>query len=106
MISLDGQMTPTSYNPLRYTFLILVMVIVGGSGNNWGSILGGVLIWYVWVKAGDWGPDIMAALASPFPDGGVKEHLIQSAPHMRMLVMGVILLGVLRFSPRGLLPEK
>ncbi|OWY09202.1 MULTISPECIES: branched-chain amino acid ABC transporter permease [Thioclava] len=106
MISLDGQMTPTSYNPLRYTFLILVMVIVGGSGNNWGSILGGVLIWYVWVKAGDWGPDIMGALAAPFPDGGFKDHLIQSAPHMRMLVMGIILLMVLRFSPRGLLPEK
>ncbi|KFE35353.1 branched-chain amino acid ABC transporter permease [Thioclava atlantica] len=106
MISLDGQMTPTSYNPLRYTFLILVMVIVGGSGNNWGSILGGVLIWYVWVKAGDWGPDIMSVLASPIPDGAFHDHMIRSAPHMRMLVMGVILLAVLRFSPRGLLPEK
>ncbi|KEP71501.1 branched-chain amino acid ABC transporter permease [Thioclava dalianensis] len=106
MISLDGQMTPSSYNPLRYTFLILVMVIVGGSGSNWGAILGGVLIWYVWVKAGDWGPDIMGLLASPFPDGPFKAHMIASAAHMRMLVMGVILLGVLRFSPRGLLPEK
>ena len=27
---------PNSFNPLRYTFLIWVMVIVGGSGNNWG----------------------------------------------------------------------
>ena len=106
MISLDGQMTPSSYNPLRYTFLILVMVIVGGSGSNWGSILGGVLIWYVWVKAGDWGPDMMAFLASPFPQGPFKEHMIDSAAHMRMLVMGIILLAVLRFSPRGLLPEK
>ena len=106
MISLDGQMTPSSYNPLRYTFIVLVMVIVGGSGSNWGSILGGVLIWYVWVKAGDWGPDMMAILASPFPAGPFKEHMIDSAAHMRMLVMGIILLGVLRFSPRGLLPEK
>ncbi len=106
MISLDGQMTPASYNPLRYTFLILVMVIVGGSGSNWGSVLGGILVWYLWVKAGDWGPDIMGWAASPFADGPLKDHLLNSAAHMRMLVMGIILLVVLRFSPRGLMPEK
>ena len=46
MTTMDGQFTPTSYNPLRFTFLIWVMVIVGGSGNNLGSILGGFLIWF------------------------------------------------------------
>ena len=46
LVTLDGQFTPGSYNPLRYTFLIWVMVIVGGSGNNWGAVLGGFLIWY------------------------------------------------------------
>ncbi|MGB1684486.1 MAG: branched-chain amino acid ABC transporter permease, partial [Candidatus Puniceispirillaceae bacterium] len=35
MVTLDGQFTPTSYQPLRFTFLIWVMVIAGGSGNNW-----------------------------------------------------------------------
>ena len=40
MTTLDGQFTPTSYQPLRFTFLIWVMVIVGGSGNNFGSVLG------------------------------------------------------------------
>ena len=57
LVTLDGQFTPGSYNPLRYTFLIWVMVIVGGSGNNWGAVLGGFLIWYVWVMAepaGSW----------------------------------------------------
>ncbi|MEC8263860.1 MAG: branched-chain amino acid ABC transporter permease, partial [Pseudomonadota bacterium] len=34
MVTLDGQFTPTSYQPLRFTFLIWVMVIAGGSGNN------------------------------------------------------------------------
>ena len=36
----------------------------------------------------------------------LKEHLLDSAAHMRLLTMGVILLVVLRFSPRGLIPEK
>jgi branched-chain amino acid transport system permease protein len=41
MTSMDGQLTPGTYNPLRFTFLVWVMVIVGGSGNNWGTVLGG-----------------------------------------------------------------
>ena len=40
------------------------------------------------------------------PDGDFKTHMINSAAHMRMLLMGILLLIVLRFSPRGLLPEK
>lgn len=106
MISLDGQMTPSSYNPLRYTFLIWVMVIVGGSGNNWGSVLGGVLIWFVWIKAGEWGPTLMGQIAANLGDGSFKTHLLDSAPHMRLVIMGTILLLVLRFAPRGLLPER
>ena len=39
LTTLDGQFTPTSYQPLRFTFLIWVMVIIGGSGNNWGRFL-------------------------------------------------------------------
>ena len=50
LTTLDGQFTPTSYQPLRYTFLIWVMVIVGGSGNNMGSVLGAFLIWMVWIE--------------------------------------------------------
>ncbi|MFN6979324.1 MAG: ABC transporter permease subunit, partial [Gemmobacter sp.] len=34
MTTLDGQLTPGAYQPLRFTFLVWVMVIVGGSGNN------------------------------------------------------------------------
>ena len=46
LTTLDGQFTPTGYQPLRYTFLIWVMVIVGGSGNNLGAVLGGFVIWF------------------------------------------------------------
>ena len=106
MITLDGQMIPSGYNPLRYTFLIWVMVIVGGSGNNWGAAVGGVLIWYLWIKAEVFGPELMDFLTAFLSDGALKSHLIDSAAHMRLLFMGLALLLVLRFSPRGLLPEK
>ena len=107
MTTLDGQLTPGTYQPLRYTFLIWVMVIVGGSGNNLGAVLGGFLIFYLYTKVEVWGPDFMALITSGMAeDSDLKMHLIESAAHMKLLSMGVILLLVLRFSPRGLIPEK
>ncbi|WP_422028743.1 branched-chain amino acid ABC transporter permease [Roseovarius sp.] len=107
MTTLDGQLIPTSYQPLRFTFLIWVMVIVGGSGNNFGAVLGGFLIWFLWVQVEPIGLWLMQTITSPLPDGSaLKDHLIGSAAHMRLLTMGVILILVLRFSPRGLIPEK
>ncbi|WP_435260049.1 branched-chain amino acid ABC transporter permease [Thioclava sp. FR2] len=106
MTTLDSQLTPGTYNPLRFTFLIWVMVIVGGSGNNWGSMLGGFLIWWLWVMVEPMGLWLMQTITTPMGDGWLKSHLLESAAHMRLLTMGVVLLLVLRFSPKGLMPEK
>jgi branched-chain amino acid transport system permease protein len=106
MVTLDGQLTPGTYNPLRYTFLIWVMVIVGGSGNNWGAVLGAFLIWFLWIKVEPWGNALMGFVTAGMAEGPLKTHLVESAAHMRLLTMGLILLLVLRFSPRGLLPER
>ncbi|MGV6847811.1 MAG: branched-chain amino acid ABC transporter permease [Marinibacterium sp.] len=107
MTTLDGQLTPASYQPLRFTFLIWVMVIVGGSGNNFGAVLGAFLIWFLWVQVEPMGIFLLQVLTSGMADGSpLKTHLLESAAHMRLLTMGVVLLLVLRFSPRGLIPEK
>ncbi len=106
MVTLDGLLSPNSFNPLRYTFLIWVMVIVGGSGNNWGAVLGAILIWFLWIKAEVWGPELMRLVTAPLPDGALREHLLGSAPHMRFIALGLVLLLVLRFAPRGLVPER
>lgn len=107
MTTLDGQLVPASYQPLRYTFLIWVMVIVGGSGSNFGSVLGGMLIWFLWVQVEPLGQWLLGALTAPLPEGSaLRSHLVDAAAQMRLLTMGVILLVVLRFSPRGLLPER
>ncbi len=107
LTTLDGQLTPGSYQPLRFTFLIWVMVIVGGSGNNWGSILGGFVIWFLWVEVEPMGRWLMDTITADLPeDSTLRVHLVNSAAHMRLVVMGVILLLVLRFFPRGLIPGK
>lgn len=107
MTTLDGQLTPSSYQPLRFTFLIWVMVIVGGSGNNFGAILGGFIIWFLWVQVEPFGRWLMELITSGMePGSALRDHLLASAAHMRLLSMGLIMLLMLRFSPRGLLPEK
>jgi branched-chain amino acid transport system permease protein len=106
LTSMEGQLTPGAYSPLRFTFLIWVMVIVGGSGNNWGSVLGGLLLGWLWLIVENAGPVAMGYVTMAFSDGPLKTHLIESAPHLRLVTLGVVLLLVLRFAPRGLIPEK
>ena len=107
MTTLDAQLTPASYQPLRFTFLIWVMVIVGGSGSNLGAVLGGFLVWFLWVQVEPIGLWLMQVITAPLAeDSALRLHLIESAAHMRLLTMGLFLLIMLRFSPRGLIPEK
>ena len=106
LTTLDGQFTPVSYQPLRYTFLIWIMVIVGGSGNNFGSIIGGFLIWFFWIEAEPLGLWLLSVITSHMSDTSIiKNHLLENAAHMRLMLMGFILLVTLRFSPKGLIPE-
>lgn len=106
MTTLDGQFTPTSYRPIRFTFLFLIMVIVGGSGNNIGSVVGAFIIWIFWIEAEPIGVWLMEFGTGWMDDkNSLKIHLIGNAQHMRLFFMGLVLLLVLRFSPGGILPE-
>ena len=83
------------------------MVIVGGSGNNWGALLGGFVIWFFWIEAEPIGLWLIEALTSPMEsDHWLRLHLIKNAAHTRLITMGLILLLVLRFAPQGLIPER
>ncbi|MEM8798047.1 MAG: branched-chain amino acid ABC transporter permease [Pseudomonadota bacterium] len=107
LTTLDGQFTPSSYQPLRFTFLIWIMVIVGGSGNNFGAILGGFIVWFAWVQAEPLGLWLIETITAGLDDqSDLKQHLLQNAQQMRLVTMGLILLLVLRFSPQGLIPER
>ena len=82
------------------------MAIVGGSGNNWGAVLGGFFVWFVWTQAEPAGLMAMGQLASLVGDSDpLRAHIMASAPYMRVCLMGLILLLALRFAPSGLIPE-
>ena len=107
LITQSGLFTPASFLPLRYTFLIWVMVIVGGSGNNVGSILGGFVIWFVWIEAAPASQYLIEILTAVLHDENeFKLHLIDSVPYFRYLIMGSVLLLIMRYRPKGILPEK
>ena len=107
MTTLDAQLTPGAYQPLRFTFLIWVMVIVWGSGSNLGSILGGFLVWFLWVQVEPIGYWLVDLITAPMdPESPIRLHLLDSVAQMRLLTMGLFLLLMLRFYPRGMIPEK
>lgn len=84
--------SPSSFEPLYGTFIVWVMLIVGGTGNNKGAILGAVVVWGIWA-------------ATDFITG----YLPFSAPQvaaLRILVIGVLLEVILVLRPRGLLLER
>ena len=107
LVTHDGLFTPGSYRPMRYTFLIWVMVIVGGSGNNFGAVLGGFAVWFLWIEAAPMALFVINFFTSGLAeDNAFKLHLIESVPYFRFLMMGVGLLLIMRYKPKGILPEK
>ena len=107
LVTQDGLFTPGSYRPMRYTFLIWVMVIVGGSGNNFGAILGGFVVWFLWIEAAPIALFLINFFTAGIPEtNALKAHLIESVPYFRFLMMGLGLLLIMRYRPKGILPEK
>jgi len=107
LVTQDGLFTPGSYRPMRYTFLIWVMVIVGGSGNNFGAILGGFVVWFLWIESAPIGLYLVNLTTAGLDDTHfLKVHLIESVPYFRFLMMGAGLLLIMRYRPKGILPEK
>ena len=83
---------PNSTDPLLATFLVWVMLIVGGSANNKGAILGAFLMWIVWSAS--------EILSSRLPD-----ELAIRAAYIRIFLIGLVLQLFLQKYPRGILPE-
>ena len=107
LTTLDGQFTPSSYQPLRYTFLIWIMVIIGGSGNNHGAIIGGFAIWFFWIQAEPIGIFLIELITFFLSDQNeIKLYLLNHAAYMRLLLMGLVLILALRFFPKGIIEEE
>ena len=107
LVTYDGLFTPSSYQPLRYTFLIWVMVLLGGTGNNYGAVLGGFVVWFIWIQSAPFAMVVINLFTSHLDDTSyIKAHLQNSVPYFRYLLMVLGLLLVMRYRPQGLLREQ
>jgi branched-chain amino acid transport system permease protein len=87
-----GFIAPDNYLS-SLTFQVWTMLIIGGSGNNLGAILGGVVVWAIWSASG-------MAIGSIFP----PEQQARAAS-LQIVAIGIMLCATLLARPRGLLGE-
>lgn len=129
---LNTSIFPDFMNPVRSTFLVWAAFIVGGRGNNRGMFIGAFLIVlveflfnvmvvsrgdsdlafhnvvtyidtaYSWLVV-DVGGRIWSTLSisEPFPSGNVIVQLT----YLKLALIGVVIVGALLLSAKGLLPE-
>jgi branched-chain amino acid transport system permease protein len=86
--------SPDAFTPLFGTFLVWVMLMLGGSGNNKGAIVGAFLVWGIWT-------------GSTFvTDQTLPPFWAARAPYLRFLIIGVILEVIILLRPQGILGEE
>ncbi|WP_110690749.1 branched-chain amino acid ABC transporter permease [Salinicola endophyticus] len=108
LTSFTGIFDPQGYLPLNHTFLVLVMVILGGPGNNLGTLFGAVLVYVIWIMSGPLALALMHLVTALGGDwfGWQPGNLDSRALQARVFVIGLLILMVLRFAPRGMIPER
>jgi len=88
-----GFISPEAFDPVFGTFIVWAMLIVGGSGNNKGALVGTVVVWLVWS-----GTEILTRALPP--------DMATQASAARVLMIGVLLQIVLLTRRQGILPEQ
>lgn len=109
LASFNSLFDPNGYLPLNHTFLVLVMVILGGPGNNLGTLFGAVAVYIIWIMSAPlalWLMDLSIALGEGIFGWNAPDNMDSRALQARVLVIGVLITVVLRVAPKGLLPEK
>nr|WP_316642121.1 branched-chain amino acid ABC transporter permease [uncultured Roseateles sp.] len=86
-------LSPAATDPLLITFLVWVMLIAGGSGNNRGAVVGALVIWGIWSAT-----EILTARLPP--------DWTARSSYVRMLLVGLLLQFVLQRYRGGLVPER
>ncbi len=88
-----GYVSPYDFLAIM-TFQIWAMLIVGGSGNNAGAVLGAFVVWALWSMSG-----ILVVLVVP-------SKLQVQGGAIQAILIGVLLVAMLIFRPRGLMGER
>lgn len=86
-------LSPAASDPTLVTFLVWVMLVAGGSGNNRGAVTGALVVWGIW--------SLTEILTSRLPPDWTAR-----SSYLRMFLVGLLLQFVLQRYRRGLVPER
>ena len=84
---------PNAAEPISATFLVWVMLVIGGSANNRGAVFGAILVWTIWSTT-----EILSARLPP-------EWAVKSA-YLRIFLVGLALQFILQRYPDGIFRER
>ena len=86
-------LSPDATEPLLTTFLVWVMLIAGGSGNNRGALLGAFSVWFLWS-------------ATELLTNRLPADWAARLAYLRIFLIGLLLQVILQRFPGGILPER
>ncbi|NYT61808.1 branched-chain amino acid ABC transporter permease [Alcaligenaceae bacterium] len=88
------------FEPLFGTFIVWVMLMLGGSGNNKGAILGAFVIWGVWSGTAFITDALQSSLSSFAPE------IASRTAFLRWMFVGLLLAVIVLYRPVGILKEE
>jgi branched-chain amino acid transport system permease protein len=88
------------FNPLFATFIVWVMLMLGGSGNNKGAILGAFAVWGVWTGAAFLIDMVSPALSL------ISDDLPSRSAYLRWMLVAIMLGAIVLYRPQGLIRER
>ncbi len=88
----SGTVAPDAFDNF-FTFLVWTMLIVGGSGNNRGAVLGALAVGLVW-------------FGIPLIQEDLPDALGTRVFQLRQMLIGLVIVTFLLLRPQGLLPEE
>jgi len=100
---------PAGFLPLNHTFLIWVMIILGGAGSNLGAVFGALFVYVVWVMSEPAALllfDAVREAGQSWFGWQAPADLDSRALQARVFVIGLTITLVLRYAPAGLIPER
>ncbi len=89
----QGTISPLTFSDLLGTFFVWTMLIVGGSGNHRGAILGAVVVGFFW-------------FGTPLIQESLPDWLGARVFQVRQLLIGLLIIVFLLWRPQGLLTER
>ena len=89
----QGAISPPTFSDVIGTFFVWAILIVGGSGNNRGALVGALVVSFFW-------------FGTPLIQESLPDWLGTRVFQIRQIMVGLLIVGFLLWRPQGIIPER